>query len=606
MQGFVGQRSFTVQWNKKERSHSVIAQPLDLEGDGKDDTVGSASSRAEPKNENARSFLLTVISRRSTKRAGLRYLRRGIDDDGYCANFVETEQILSPDPWEPSSRYRSFLQVRGSIPLYFSQTPYSFKPVPVLQRSASDNQKAFKLHFAKLQARYGKIQAVGLVDKHGGEAAIGEAYEKITKETNESGDMRPIDFTWFDFHAECRGMKFENVEILVNALGDTLKAHGENVIDSGKVIEKQTGVIRTNCMDCLDRTNVVQSAFAQYVLQQDLQDLGFGIDLVHDESTQWFNSLWADNGDAVSKAYAGSSALKGDFTRTRKRNYKGALNDLGLTLTRYYNNIVNDYFAQAVIDVLLGNVSPTIFEDFESNMMSSDPGISIEKVRQSAIDTCTRIVIQEPKEYLIHGWTMLSPAQPNTLRTLPFEEAVLLLTDAAIYCCNFDWNTEKVTSFEKIDLRSVTKIKYGTYITSTFTERQRDANLNAGICITYKPGSGSMIRVNTRSLQSTLPEGRQGVDGGTGVLSWLAPKSVESSRILGLKVVTRTESQHKRSSETPIAMAKQVGEEINRAVLSGVEEEVLTEGDIISLGEARMRTSYIEQVTHSIKKLVWT
>lgn len=32
------------------------------------------------------------------------------------------------------------------------------------------------------------------------------------------------------------------------------------------VICRQSGVIRTNCIDCLDRTNVIQSLFATYVL----------------------------------------------------------------------------------------------------------------------------------------------------------------------------------------------------------------------------------------------------------------------------------------------------------------------------------------------------
>ena len=35
-----------------------------------------------------------LISRRSRDRAGLRYQRRGIDDDANVANFVETETIM--------------------------------------------------------------------------------------------------------------------------------------------------------------------------------------------------------------------------------------------------------------------------------------------------------------------------------------------------------------------------------------------------------------------------------------------------------------------------------------------------------------------------------
>lgn len=38
-----------------------------------------------------------VISRRSKERAGLRYQRRGVDDDAHVANFVETETVMRVD-----------------------------------------------------------------------------------------------------------------------------------------------------------------------------------------------------------------------------------------------------------------------------------------------------------------------------------------------------------------------------------------------------------------------------------------------------------------------------------------------------------------------------
>lgn len=137
-------------------------------------------------------------------------------------------------------------------------------------------------------------------------------------------------------------MRFENVATLMDMLSNTLDDFGYTVENSGKVEQKQNGVLRTNCMDCLDRTNVVQSAAARRALEIQLRKEG--IDLTIQGDTQWFNTLWADNGDAVSKQYASTAALKGDFTRTRKRNYKGALTDMGLSISRFYSGIVNDYF----------------------------------------------------------------------------------------------------------------------------------------------------------------------------------------------------------------------------------------------------------------------
>ena len=72
-------------------------------------------------------------------------------------------------------------------------------------------------------------------------------------------------------------------------------------------------------MDCLDRTNVVQSAIARGFLNTTLER--FGIELLTNPATSEkldsvCNDLWASNGDAISREYAGTSALKGDFTRS--------------------------------------------------------------------------------------------------------------------------------------------------------------------------------------------------------------------------------------------------------------------------------------------------
>jgi hypothetical protein len=621
LQGFVGQRSFVVKKSESrdEQPACVVSAEHDQETGGLEHAISHAKQGLAGIGGETQSYLLTLISRRSVKRSGLRYLRRGIDDEGYCANSAESEQILSSPDWSPTRQIRSFVQIRGSIPLYFSQSPYALKPSPMLHQSAAKNEMAMKKHFQDLKRRYGGVQIAALVDKHGPEAIIGDAYEKMVKSLQDSNQLADVEFEWFDFHAECRGMKFENVSKLVSKLEDTVKKYGETVISDRGVETSQSGIIRTNCMDCLDRTNVAQSAFGQYMLQRDLASEGFDIDLFHDESTTWFNTLWADNGDAISRQYASTAALKGDFTRTRRRNYRGALHDFSLTLTRYYNNMVNDYFSQAVIDVLLGNMSWKIFDDFESTMMSADPGISIDQIRQAAIENCAKQVIQGPDEDLIHGWTMLTPAHENTLRTIPFEEAVILLTDAALYCCKFDWTTEKLASFEKVDLRSVSTIRYGTYITSTFSERQMDEELNAGIVVIYQPNKESIIRTNTRSLQNYVapktedPESR--IDGGTGILSWLSPSSPPSSRTMALKVIpaiTNSDSLDDQQAVPSMTVAEHIAGEIRRAIAASPESgapgpsDLVEHQPIISLADAKKRTGYLEQLGFSIKKLVWT
>ncbi len=41
-----------------------------------------------------------------------------------------------------------------------------------------------------------------------------------------------------------------------------------------RVTKQQNGVLRTNCMDCLDRTNVVQSTFGRAILGEQLRAAG--------------------------------------------------------------------------------------------------------------------------------------------------------------------------------------------------------------------------------------------------------------------------------------------------------------------------------------------
>lgn len=77
-------------------------------------------------------FNLAIISRRSRFRAGTRYKRRGVDDDGKCANYVETEQLV----WYHDHQV-SFVQVRGSVPVYWSQPGYKYKPPPRIDKGIS-------------------------------------------------------------------------------------------------------------------------------------------------------------------------------------------------------------------------------------------------------------------------------------------------------------------------------------------------------------------------------------------------------------------------------------------------------------------------------------
>src|SRR5204862_7895122 len=83
--------------------------------------------------------------------------------------------------------------------------------------------------------------------------------------------------------------------------------------DTKTIVLEQAGVFRTNCLDCLDRTNVIQGIVSQIAIDS---FLGHRDQVVGEQFWIVHGGIWADAGDALSKIYAGTGALKSSFTRT--------------------------------------------------------------------------------------------------------------------------------------------------------------------------------------------------------------------------------------------------------------------------------------------------
>lgn len=295
-------------------------------------------------------FKYILLSRRSCFRAGTRYYMRGIDTEGHVANFVETEQII-----EFSGIKCSFVQTRGSVPLHWSQFPdLSYKPRPVI--SASHNHlDGFQRHFATQVFHYGKQVLVNLLDQKGSELKLVDGYGQMVKNLNNN----QIRYEPFDFHKECRKMQWHRLSVLTDRVAEDLKSFGYFMIHDSSVVSLQTGIFRTNCIDCLDRTNVVQSLLAKKSLLDQFSKLGIlavGEDFdSYPSFASVFKNVWADNADVCAKQYAGTGALKTDFTRTGKRTVLGALKDGYNSLIRYFLNNFYDGYRQDAMDLLLGN-----------------------------------------------------------------------------------------------------------------------------------------------------------------------------------------------------------------------------------------------------------
>ncbi|KAL3845023.1 hypothetical protein ACJIZ3_002426 [Penstemon smallii] len=294
---------------------------------------------------------VTLVARRCTRRNGTRMWRRGADADGFVANFVETEQII-----KLNGHTASFIQVRGSIPLLWDQiVDLKYKPKFEIVR-LEEAPRVVERHFLDLRKKYGNVLAVDLVNKHGGEGSLCEKFGDAMQ-TIASDDVR---YLHFDFHRICGHVHFERLSILYDQVEDFLIKNRYLMLnEKGEKVEAQVGVVRTNCIDCLDRTNVTQSMIARKMLEFQLRRLGvFSAEetiSTHPNFDESFKILWANHGDDISIQYSGTPALKGDFVRYGQRTVQGILNDGKNALMRYYLNNFCDGTKQDAIDLVQGH-----------------------------------------------------------------------------------------------------------------------------------------------------------------------------------------------------------------------------------------------------------
>ena len=338
---------------------------------------------------------LALIARKDIRRSGMRFLIRGADKEGNVANSVEIEQILVHDNGK-NAIINSYVQLRGSIPFQWTQEPNMTRnPKVAIQGNQDENFKVFSIHINELINKYNSVHCINLIDKKKDQKKVGDEFERLCNEfkSKEAKNGKNLEFSWFDFHHECKKMRYGNikklfmtenvsknleqskytsVEIDQNKFQDMLKDKKSKIleyliqINFLKYIENQKVVFRTNCMDSLDRTNVVQSVFARYFLLLMLKDLGLSDVSPSKENISIefkgnfeskFKNLWADNGDNLAFTYSGTGAMKSDFVRTGKRSVMGALRDGYLTMKRLYINNLMDGYNQDCHDYFLGNLN---------------------------------------------------------------------------------------------------------------------------------------------------------------------------------------------------------------------------------------------------------
>lgn len=277
-----------------------------------------------------------VISRLSCERAGTRFNVRGTNDDGHVANFVETEQVIYL-----GDKIASYIQTRGSIPLFWEQPGVQVGSHKVkMSRGSESSAPSFDRHFMTLKLRYGDQVIINLLGCKEGEAMLSKMFQSHHKASR----YNDIPYIYFDYHAMCKGGKQDNLIILKKKISSQLESFGLFYSEGDNIIVQQTGNFRTNCLDCLDRTNCVQTFIGLYVLAKQINYLGLSDKpQIVSRFEEVFRQMWIQNGDQVSKIYAGTGALEG----------KSKLKDGSRSVVRTIQNNLLDGSKQEAIDVLL-------------------------------------------------------------------------------------------------------------------------------------------------------------------------------------------------------------------------------------------------------------
>ncbi|MCJ1439365.1 phosphatidylinositol-3,5-bisphosphate 5-phosphatase [Xylographa pallens] len=410
-----------------------------------------------------RTVYITIIARRSRFFAGARFLKRGANDMGYVANDVETEQIVSemlttsfhaPGPkLYANPNYTSYVQHRGSIPLFWAQDSTGVTPKPDIELNLIDPfYGAAALHFDNLFERYGSpvfvLNLVKARERTPRESILLKEYTKAIEYLNQFlPDEKKILYKAWDMSRASKSRDQDVIGTLESIAEEVLKTtsffHNGNGKDDENA-KMQNGIARTNCIDCLDRTNAAQFVIGKLALGHQLHALG----VISDTSIEYdtdavnlFTHMYHDHGDTIAIQYGGSHLVNTMETYRKINQWTSHSRDMVESFKRYYNNSFLDGQRQEAYNLFLGNYiftqgQPMLWDlSTDYYLHHSDPRVWSIKNRRSYVD-----------------WYKPSHLQTRRMPALPHDNG--LPAQTSLECFDDYWleyyRPLAVSSFQKI------------------------------------------------------------------------------------------------------------------------------------------------------------
>ena len=278
----------------------------------------------ELRDANDRVFHLCIFGKRSSLHPGTRYLARGLNDIGAPGNEVEMEQLVWCEVGDGSESvnastvgavkgssashgkvwsWSSYVWRRGSVPINWAQEIKQAYGEAEIQVSKDNPYRGTSTYFTRLLNAYRNRPGASAADRQSfpvtcvnllrcapgkPELLLSEHFHEAIRGVRQRVGLSDVSILNFDWHSNCKALgEAKTVEGLWVALrrqlidcsistGSTSKFDDDSEVDKS-VNEWQRGLLRYNCADSLDRTNLAGFFVAAQVLTEQCEAIGLDV-----------------------------------------------------------------------------------------------------------------------------------------------------------------------------------------------------------------------------------------------------------------------------------------------------------------------------------------
>ncbi|EAY15631.1 SacI homology domain containing protein [Trichomonas vaginalis G3] len=304
-------------------------------------------------------YTITNICRRASANPGTRYSSRGLNEDAFPGNEVEGELIFIRGENFYSHRWR-----RGSVPIHWNTILDSKVSTPKHKVEVDRYFEGTPKYFRNLQERYksDRILCVSLLQTNAG-GSESELVEYYSKALSRLPDENILGVAYMPYDIN----KTLHDGGSAVAFDEFLKYVKPMIEDGGFEENNNKGhqkcLLRYNCADSLDRTNLATFYAAIYVTSLWLKNQKLIIvrkdsnpkDLVPQDVIDFLAKSFVESGNIVSTISTNTQAIKVNAIKHFSPNLPYSSNDSAITLQRRVQNVLIDPSRQKVIESWTNN-----------------------------------------------------------------------------------------------------------------------------------------------------------------------------------------------------------------------------------------------------------